>query len=54
MATFNVEVIHEPTGTYMNFVADLEEFDPSEPITEDNAWNYILDELSIVCEQTDV
>ena len=53
MATFNVEVIHEPTGTYMNFVADLEDIDEDNPITEDDAWQYILDELSIVCEQVD-
>ena len=51
MPTFNVEVIHEPTGTYMNFTADLENIDEDEPITADDAWQYILDELSIVCEQ---
>lgn len=53
MPTFDVEVIHEPTGTYMNFTADLEEYDPENPITEEEAWNYILDELSIVCQQVE-
>ena len=51
MPTFNVEVIHEPTGTYMNFTADLEELDDDSSITEDDAWQYIMDELSIICEQ---
>lgn len=51
MPTFNVEVIHEPTGTYMNFTTELEDIDEDNPITEDDAWNYILDELSIVCEE---
>ena len=53
MPTFNVEVIHEPTGKYMNFTADLENYDEDNPITEDDAWQYIMDELSIVCQQVD-
>lgn len=53
MPDFNVEVIHEPTGTYMNFTAELEDIDEDNPITEEEAWNYIMDELSIVCELVD-
>lgn len=53
MPTFDVEVIHEPTGTYMNFTVELENVDEDYPITEDDAWNYIMDELSIVCEQVE-
>lgn len=48
MPTFNVEVIHEPTGTYMNFQT---EFEDEDEVTEDNVWNYILDELSIITEE---
>lgn len=48
MPTFDVEVVHEPTGTYMNFQA---EFEDEDDVNEDNVWNYILDELSIVAEE---
>lgn len=50
MPTFNVEVIHEPTGTYMNFTTELENIDEENPITEQDAWDYVMDDLSIVCE----
>lgn len=53
MPIFNVEVIHEPTGAFMNFTAELEEIDEDSPITEDEAWNYIMDELSIICEKVE-
>ena len=48
MPTFEVEVVHEPTGTYMNFTTEIEEYDPEYPVTEENAWDYIMDELSII------
>lgn len=53
MPVFDVEVIHEPTGTYMNFTAELENINEDNPITEDDAWDYIMDELSIVCQQVE-
>lgn len=53
MPTFNVEVIHEPTGTFMNFTAELENIDDNNPITEEEAWDYIMDELSIICEEVE-
>lgn len=53
MPVFEVEVIHEPSGTYMNFTAELEDISEDEPITEENAWNYILDDLSIICQQVE-
>jgi len=53
MPVFNVEVVHEPTGTYMNFTTEIEDYDPENPITEDDAWNVILDDLSIICQQVE-
>lgn len=53
MPTFNVEVVHEPTGTYMNFTTEIEPFDDEDIIDEDNAWNTIMDELSIICEKVE-
>jgi hypothetical protein len=41
MPNYNVEVIHEPTGTYMNFNVDSD-------LEEDQVWNEILSDLSIV------
>ena len=51
MKTFQIEVIHEPTGTAMNFIAEFEEYDYNESITEENVWQIVLDDLSIVCEE---
>ena len=53
MPTFSVEVIHEPTGKYMNFTGDLQIWDEDNPITEESAWQYIMDDLSIVCQEVD-
>lgn len=53
MPKFEVEVIHEPSGVYMNFEVDYEEFDPEFPITEDNAWEHVMDELSIIVNQVE-
>lgn len=53
MSTFEVEVIHEPTGTYMAFTTELEDFDPEEPISEEDAWRYIMDDLSIVVNKVE-
>ena len=41
MPTYNVDVIHEPTGTYMNFHIESD-------LKEDEVWNEILHDLSIV------
>jgi hypothetical protein len=41
MPNYNVEVIHEPTGTYMNFNVESD-------LEEDRVWNEILHDLSIV------
>lgn len=51
MPTFEVEVVHESSGEYMNFTVELENIDDENPITEDDAWQYIMDDLSIVCQQ---
>ena len=51
MPSFEVEIIHEPTGAHMNFVADLDNWDDDNPITEETAWEYIMDELSIICQE---
>jgi len=48
MPTFEVEVIHEPSGAYMSFEVELEDEYSNEPITEDDAWRYIMDDLSII------
>jgi hypothetical protein len=53
MPTFDVEVIHETTGTYMNFTTEIEDVDPEFPVTEENAWDYIMDDLSIIVSQVD-
>ena len=41
MKTYNIEVIHEPTGTYMNFDVDSD-------LSENEVWNEILHDLSIL------
>ena len=41
MKTYNVDVIHEPTGTYMNFKTDSD-------LSKDEVWNEILHDLSII------
>jgi hypothetical protein len=41
MKTYSIEVIHEPTGTYMNFDVDSD-------LSENEVWNEILHDLSIV------
>jgi hypothetical protein len=41
MPTYNVDIIHEPTGNYMNFNVESDE-------TEEQVWNEILHDLSIV------
>lgn len=41
MPTYNVDIIHEPTGNYMNFNVESDE-------TEERVWNEILHDLSIV------
>lgn len=46
MPTYNVDVIHEPTGTYMTFKTDSD-------LTEDEVWNEILHDLSIVAFKGD-
>ncbi len=45
--TYEVEVIHEPSGVHMMFVTDLE----GDHINDDNAWEFIMDELSIICNR---
>jgi hypothetical protein len=42
MPKWNIEVIHEPSGQYMNFVADTDTEDQDEVYTE------ILYDLSVV------
>lgn len=51
MPIFEVEIIYEPTGASMNFTADLDNWDDENPITEEDAWQYIMDDLSIVCQE---
>lgn len=41
MPTYNVDIIHESTGNYMNFNVQSDE-------TEEQVWNEILHDLSIV------
>lgn len=41
MAEYNIEVIHEPTGTYMNFEVDSD-------LSEDEVWREVLSDLSVV------
>jgi len=53
MPTFNVEVVHESTGEYMNFTVELDNWDEENPITEDEAWRYIMDDLSITCQEVE-
>jgi hypothetical protein len=42
MPKWNIEVIHEPTGQYMNFVADTDTED------QDEVYKEILYDLSVV------
>lgn len=53
MKTYRVEVTHAPTGTVMNFEAELDEYDYDEPITDDLVWQVVLDDLEIVCKELD-
>jgi hypothetical protein len=46
MHRYNVEVIHEPTGEYISFEYESEE-------TEQEVWNEILGDLSIVVHEVD-
>ena len=46
MKTYNVEIIHEPTGTYMNFNYESEE-------VEERLWNEIIYDLSVVVTEVD-
>lgn len=41
MPEYNIEVIHEPTGTFMNFTVDSD-------LEEDQVWNEVLSDLSVV------
>ena len=41
MPQYNIEVIHEPSGSYMNFVVDSD-------AAEDEVWNEVLSDLSVV------
>jgi hypothetical protein len=41
MPVYEVEVIHEPTGTYMNFSVDSD-------LEEDQVWSEVLSDLSVV------
>lgn len=45
MNTYEIEVIHEPSGAYMNFVVESER-------EEGDVWNEILSDLSIVAFST--
>ncbi len=45
MPTYEVEVIHEPSGAYMNFVVESDE-------AEGDVWNEILGDLSVVASST--
>jgi len=46
MKTYNVDVIHEPTGTYMNFSVQSD-------LSEDQVWNEVLSDLSVVAFSED-
>lgn len=46
MKTYNVDVIHEPTGTYMNFNIESD-------LSEDEVWNEVLSDLSVVAFSED-
>jgi hypothetical protein len=41
MTQYNIEVIHEPSGSYMNFIVESE-------AEEGNVWNEVLSDLSVV------
>jgi len=41
MPQYNIEVIHETSGSYMNFVVDSE-------AAEDEVWSEVLSDLSVV------
>lgn len=45
MNTYEIEVIHEPSGAYMNFVVESE-------AEEGEVWNEILSDLSVVAFNT--
>lgn len=45
MKTYEIEVIHEPTGAYMNFEVESE-------AEEGDVWNEILADLSVVAFDT--
>jgi hypothetical protein len=45
MPTYNVDVIHEPTGTYMNFQYESDQ-------EENEVWREILSDISIVAFNT--
>lgn len=44
MKTFEIEIIHEPTGTYMDFEVTVDDDD----ITEDNVFEYVLSDVSVI------
>ncbi len=44
MKTFAIEVIHEGTGTYMDFEIETDEPD----LDEENIWRYVMNDLSII------
>lgn len=46
MPEYNIEVIHEPTGTFMNFTVDSD-------LEEDQVWNEVLSDLSVVAFSED-
>ena len=41
MPQYNIEVIHEPSGAYMNFTVESD-------LQEDEVWNEVLSDLSVV------
>jgi hypothetical protein len=46
MPNYSIEVIHEPTGTFMNFTVDSD-------LEEDQVWNEVLSDLSVVAFSKD-
>lgn len=45
MPTYDIEVIHEPSGTYMNFIVESD-------ADEGDVWNEVLSDLSVVAFKT--
>jgi|DEB19_MinimDraft_3_1074340.scaffolds.fasta_scaffold415473_2 hypothetical protein len=45
MPTYDIEVIHEPSGTYMNFIVESD-------AEEGDVWNEVLSDLSVVAFKT--